>query len=352
MTSKDSFTIFAKAASCPRRDLLIIKLLTMNNEPIAPLRQESVDGSGNRMNNPAGRWEDRVVHDCSHVYSDGTLVFGLFEGKQERIAGLNLIAVTAFLSGVKVLMAQVMTTHVHIIVSGDYMARERFAKELKIKLSRLLNKKFPNSRGAISVSNDPIEGERELMNKIIYVYRNAIAAGWNGMPWRYVGGPGDIFFTDHDELSLEGVPLSDLQRRQIVQLFHTKKKLPDDWRTDERGLLLPHCWMDWKRVENLFRYSRVFIAFMHQSRDLEVSINESGIRSTVKNVQESELRAICRKMCLEMFGKTILSKASVEERLTIAKRIWSERLTYSVSALSRVTLLDKSLLESLFKSGM
>lgn len=320
----------------------------MNHEKFAPARPESAAGMESRMNTSPVRWEDRAVSDCSHVYSDGTLVFGLFEGEQERIAGMNLIAVTAFLSGVKVLMVQVMTTHVHIIVSGDYIARDRFAKELKIKLSRILNKKFPNRSGIISVSNDPIAGERELMNKIIYVYRNAIAAGWNGMPWRYVGGPGDILFTDHDVLSREGVPLSDLQRRQTVHLFHTKKQLPDDWRTDERGLLLPHCWMDWKRVESLFRYSRVFIAFLHQSRDLEVSINESGIRSTVKNIQEGELRVICRKMCLDLFGKTIVSKASVEERLAIAKRIWSERLTYSVSALSRVTLLDKSLLESLF----
>lgn len=291
---------------------------------------------------------DAAVDDCSHVYSDGTLVYGLFEGEEERISGMNLVAVTAFSCNVKILMVQVMTTHIHLIISGNYIARDRFSKELKNKLARVLIRKFPTIGCSISVSNDSISDERELKNKIMYVYRNAIAAGWKGMPWNYVGGPGDIFFVDHNEKAMAGRKLSDYPRYQTHAMFHSRLNLPENWRVDERGLLLPHCWMDWERVENLFRTPKAFIAFMHQSRDMETAINQDNAQKKIENIKESELRVICRKLCREMFGKTILSKASVEERLAIARKVWSERLTYSISALSRVTLLDKSLMESIF----
>ena len=68
---------------------------------------------------PAQLEYDKPVDDCSHVYSDGTLVYGLFEGENERITGMNLVAVTAFSCNVKVLMVQVMTTHIHLIISGN-----------------------------------------------------------------------------------------------------------------------------------------------------------------------------------------------------------------------------------------
>ena len=223
---------------------------------------------------------------------------------------------------------------------------------MKNKLTRILIRKFPNGGCAISVSNDSISDERELKNKIMYVYRNAIAAGWKGMPWNYVGGPGDIFFVDHNEKAMAGRPLSGYPRYQTYAMFHSRLNLPEAWRVDEKGLLLPHCWMDWQRVENLFRTPRAFIAFMHQSRDMEIAINQECTQKKMENVKESELRVVCRKLCSEMFGKTILSKASMEERLSIARKVWSERLTYSISALSRVTLLDKSLLESIFSKKM
>ena len=100
-----------------------------------------------RIEGKIPNWQDNdvAVDDCSHVYSDGTLVYGLFEGENERIAGMNLVAVTAFSCNVKILMVQVMTTHIHLIVSGNYIDRDRFSKELKNKLTRIL-KKVPQWR--------------------------------------------------------------------------------------------------------------------------------------------------------------------------------------------------------------
>ncbi len=298
------------------------------------------------------RQRGRSVNDCSHVYSDGTGVHGLFENRQEIYGGMNLVAVTACYCDVKVLMVQVMTTHIHLIISGSTAARVRFAKDLKIKLGKILTKKYPGTGSRISVSSDPINGELELMNKIMYVYRNAIAAGYKLMPWSYPGGPGNIFFVNHEREASNGKPLSDYSRTQRIEMFHTRLDLPDDWRADEDGRLLPHCWIDWRRVESLYRNPRTFLAFLGQSRDMESSINQETVRQRIESVGESELRAIGRQMCQEMFGRSAMAKASVEERIAVARRIWSERLTYSLSSLSRVTQLEKPLLESILRSRM
>lgn len=298
------------------------------------------------------RQRGRTVNDCSHVYSDGTGVHGLFENEQEIYGGMNLVAVTAFYCDVKVLMVQVMTTHIHLIVSGSAAARVRFAKDLKIKLGKILAKKNPGTGARLSVSSDPISEERELMSKIMYVYRNAITAGYKLMPWLYPGGPGNIFFVNHELEAATGRPLSDFSRTQRIGMFHTRQDLPDDWRVDDDGLLLPHCWIDWRRVESLYRNPRTFLAFLGQSRDMESSISQETARRRIESVGESELRVIGRQMCREMFGRSAMARASVEERIAVARRIWSERLTYSLSSLSRVTHLDKPLLESILCNRM
>ena len=152
------------------------------------------EGGGNgRMK--GGGWEDKAVDDCSHIYSDGTSVNSLFDTRQDKIAAMNMIATLAYSYNVKILVQQVMTTHIHLIVSGAAWDRERFARELRRRLIIWAEDKRHSANGVIMVGNDEIRTERELMNKFMYVYRNAIAAGYPGMPWEYVGGPGNIFFT-------------------------------------------------------------------------------------------------------------------------------------------------------------
>ena len=41
-------------------------------------------------------WEKHPVEDCYHIYSDGTRVSVLFERDEDKVYGMNLIAVLAF----------------------------------------------------------------------------------------------------------------------------------------------------------------------------------------------------------------------------------------------------------------
>lgn len=291
-------------------------------------------------------WADKPVRDCSHVYSDGNAVNSLFDTREEKIAAMNIIAILAYSFNVRILVQQVMTTHVHLIVSGEAVEREGFARELKRRLMLWASWKKHSVHSGILVGNDEIRTERELMNKFMYVYRNAIAAGYPGMPWDYIGGPGNIFFIDHNQVN--GKPVSELSKTERREMLHSKKIPPEGWLHNDEGLVLPHSYVDWRRVEMLFRSPKVFLAFLHQSKNIESAIDLECSKEYVRTVSEKELRATCKKMCLNMFGKATLSRASLEERIAVAQRAWGDRCTYSLSALSRVTLVPKSVLESIF----
>ena len=307
------------------------------NQQIIPY---SKDGRGQNM------WVDKPVDDCSHVYSDGTVVNSLFDGRREKIDAMNMIALMAYSCNVRILVQQVMTTHIHVIVSGGLFDRARFAQELKRRLRILASGKRHSSDGRIPVGNDEISTEKELMNKIMYVYRNAIAAGYPCMPWEYVGGPGDIFFVDHSTVA--GNLVSELSVSRRRAMFHTKVVPPVTWRYNDEGLILPHCYVDWKRVERLFQSPKVFIAFLQQSKNVEAAIDLECSKEYVKAAGEKELRAECRDLLMNMFGKSSPSKAVLDERVAVARKLWGDRRTYSLSVLSRVTLVPQSVLTAIF----
>lgn len=286
------------------------------------------------------------VNDCSHVYSDGKAVNSLFDSREEKIAAMNMTAILAYSFNVKILVQQVMTTHAHLIVSGETVDREGFARELKRRLMIWASWKKHSVHSGIMVGNDVIKTKRELMNKFMYVYRNAIAAGYPGMPWEYVGGPGNIFFIDHDKV--RGKSVSELSKTERREMLHSKKIPPEGWLHNDEGLVLPHSYVDWKRVEMLFRSPKVFLAFLHQSKNIESAIDMECSKEYIRAASEKELRATCKELCLNMYGKAVLSQASLEERLAVAQRVWGDRRTYSLSALSRVTLIPKNMLESIF----
>lgn len=308
--------------------------------------------SGIEANTPKqSGWIDKPVEGYAHIYSDGTNVSILFESREDYIWGMNVIAVTAYQCGILILTLQVMGTHFHLIAKGRPQDCDRFARSIPMKLESFLSrtKRCHAVTGKIRVSNDPIFTENELKTKFMYVYRNAIAAGFPLAPWAYEWGPGDIYFVDHNLWSGRGKRVGEYQVLTRRAMFHTLTALPEEWRCDVEGKLQPHSYVDWKSVEALFRTPRAFLAFMSQKKDVEVAIDrECSSNLAVHRASETELRREAKTLCDSLFGLPSLTKASVEQRVAIAQKLWGDRRTYSLSVLSRVTMVDKNILESIF----
>lgn len=300
---------------------------------------------------PATGWHNPSINDCSHIYSDGTNVSSLFSEKEDKYRIMDMLAITALETGVKILIAEVMTTHFHSIVSGKDIAREHFKRSIKRKLEIWISKKGLKNcvQGELRLSNDPIMDEDELKCKIMYVFRNSLCAGIMLVPWQFEGGPGDIYFINHEEEGKKGKPVCELTANKCRAYFHTLKKLPSEWRFDGNDKrLLPHSYMDWQRVERLFRSLRAFIAFLAQKKDLEVKFDLECSAGVIEKASEKELRKEIRILCRQSYGFDRIAMASIEQRTMLAKRLWSTKRTYSISVLSRISLLPKDYLEGLF----
>ena len=294
-------------------------------------------------------WLDKPVGDCSHIYSDGRNVPVLFETDLDKVEGKNLIAVTALETDVMILMEVVMTTHFHAVTAGKDTNRERFKNEMERKLmiraSRLGLKIVGDSK--IHVRKDDIRTETELKDKIMYDYRNPIAAGLEMMPWHYSGGPGDIFFSDHKSKMAKGRLINELPVLTRRKVFHTKTELPAEWRYADNYEIIPDCYVDWQRLERLFKSPRAVLAFLHQSKEKEMADDAECSREFIRKLGEKELRHIARDYCHILFRKEYVNRLTDQEKIVIAQKMWTERDTYSISALSRATQMDKHILESI-----
>ena len=290
-------------------------------------------------------WIDKTVDDCSHIYSDGTNVPVLFETDQDKIEALNLIAITALETGVTVLMAVAMTTHFHSVVAGLDLSRWRYKTSMERKLD--LRRSRLGVKTRIKVRKDDIPTENKLKDKIMYDYRNPIAAGYGGMPWHYAGGLGDIFFSDHQARISCGALISTLTVDRRRELFHTRIELPRDWTYLPSGLIVPDCYIDYERLESLFRSPKGVLAFMYQSKEKELAEDAFCAREFIKDMGEKELRKVAKDLAKRLFGKEYVTRLTDNEKIIVAQRMWASHSTYSISALSRATHLEKRILETI-----
>lgn len=287
-----------------------------------------------------------AVTDCFHIYSNGKKMNLLFSSRAEKIFMMNLLAITSYSCGIRILVHQVMDTHFHLIVAGKATSCDRFRNKLLVKMVKFIRRKGSRaySNGNFEISMTPINEATELKDKFMYVYRNAIAADFNLMPWEYEWGPGNIYFVDHAAMSCIGRPLSRLSYNAQMKMFHTKVKLPAEWRINDEGMILPHCYIDWKRVENMFGRSRVFIAFMHLGKDKVLNLNTYD----ATKVKEADLRKEAEELCMNIFNCR-LKDANLDQRISIAKKEWVDRRTFSIAMLSRVTLIDETVLRNILE---
>ena len=297
---------------------------------------------------------ERPVDGFAHIYSDGTNVSSLFRSREDFIYGMNAMAVTAYCSGISILTMQLMETHFHLIAKGSPWDCDAFVRSITAKLMMYLTKSGRRFavKGQLNVSNDLISTERELMSKFMYVYRNAANAGFPYAPWEYEWGAGNIYFVNHSLKAGMGRRVDELTCDDRRKMLRTKTPLPGGWRCDDEGLLLPHCYMDWKTAEALFRTVRTFLAFMGQRKDVEADIDrQCSSSAALHRLSETELRREANELCSRTWGLSSLSKASAEQRMAVAQKLWGGRRTYSLSVLSRVTMVDKGVLEGIFGKG-
>ena len=293
------------------------------------------------------QWERHPVKDCYHIYSDGTRMSVLFELPQDKVFARNLIATMAFQYHIRVYCDVVMDTHFHLVAHGKPEDVALFMSQMKRLLIRYFNQTNRSYllKEGIWITADPIHDDVELLDKIIYVLRNPMDAGYPYLPENYPWGVGRLFFQIDSAMAVRRIGDMTIDERRA--LLHTRAPLPDDWEVDANGMLLPRCYIDVDTVHRLFGSPRRFLAFLFVKKKDLAKLDEQCARAFLEKRGDMELRTEANSEGLRLFGREIpyLTEA---ERIQVASILWQKRRTLSRKQLARAVKMKPAIIEAVF----
>ena len=273
-----------------------------------------------------------------HLFSDGTRADIPFGRDEDKTYVWNSIALCSFFSGVRILVATVNDTHFHLLVRGEGKDAERFRRAL---LHRL---RFEFRGDRIDIAMDPVRDRTEVLSKFMYVYRNCLDF-YRKLPWEYPWGSGNIYFSEKLHFN-RGALIGNGYGRAYRKLFKTHKQLPSEWRYNERGMILPECFIDYETVETLFGTVRTWIAFLYVRKEDEARLRQEVEHRYLEHRSILDLRRQGNLYCLKICKRS-LAKAPIEMRLKTAVRMIQDGLSGKSASLAKALYLKPEDLQRL-----
>lgn len=272
-----------------------------------------------------------------HVCSQGLEKGLVFSCDDDFISGVNDIAICLLKFDVKIVCYCLMSNHFHFILYGDGQACRDFVNEYKRRCGiRLrLSKMEVNALGNLQLSFNEIEDAEYLENAIAYVLRNPLAARINIMPYHYKWSSAAIYFKG--ESALEGTPVNDLPERKRNRVLKTKLALPDHYLLNERGMILPECFVDPKLTEAIFRHPSRLMFALAKKVEAEVEL-KFGIAEQV-SYTDAEMKSMVNELISAEFGVRGISSLSNQQKLRLCSMM-KRNYNASVKQICRITRLD------------
>ena len=263
--------------------------------------------------------ETELVYNYWHVYSDGKMADIPFYSDEDKVYAMNSVAIVAFGAGVRVLCVTVNDTHLHVVVYGENGVK--FKDELRRRLIIYLKREGSSEQigDGLFLSCDSIVTRRELLSKIIYTFRNCLDF-YKRMPWEYRFGVGNVYFTEAAQI---GQALGELSYRQQRALLHTNEKMPEKWRIDKYGMLVPGSFVDVQHVENLFLTPKAFLAFLYVRKEDEQAMKQQLHGRYLEERRIQDMRQRGNNLSNSYYGKGLM-RVDLNSRLRVASKMLKE----------------------------
>ena len=119
-----------------------------------------------------------------------------------------------------------------------------------------------------------------------------------------------------------------------------------EWTFNDDGMINPLCFIDIKRIEQLFKSPNRYLYYL--VKKLEGKINLALDQEIKPYVPDKDLREIAGRLAEEMFGSRDVRTLSVKSRLTLARNLKQE-FAASPKQISRMLHLEASILKDFIK---
>lgn len=304
------------------------------------------------IDSPFVKGRDIHVRNCWHFSSDGHFSDCIFHDDVDFRNGMNRVFIVLQKYDVVILAFVLMDNHVHFILYGSFDECNKFIHEYLRRTSIAVNERFGTSHSLerVPVNHQVIDNDTYLKTAICYVVKNPPVAGLKYMGWNYPWGSGSLYFNSQPTWTSsiwtfatsglsrtgnrtiqpfgdEGCSLprlsstSEMSSNQKRKHFKTAAHVPDDLLMMD-GMILPHQFVEYGIVEELFKSARSFNYFMCVTK--EDDIEKRGGSISRLTIPDQEMREHRSRLCLQLFGKEKANTLNTEERLLLGRKLRKE----------------------------
>ena len=282
-----------------------------------------------------------------HLCTPGQLSGILFSSKEDYVYAMNLIALCAalYLRRVKIYTFQVMSNHLHFVLSGSKENVLVFFDEFHRRLHRFYasGKELHKLRG-FKCNLFEINDMNYLRNVIAYVNRNGFVVNRHVTPFSYLWGPNRFFFFPDSDFDAV-VPIAKVSQKERQRIFRTHyNDFPDNY-FFTNGYISPVCYCHISECEAFFHDAHQY--FHYLSRRVE-SFSEIANQLGDKIVYtDDEVFSAAIALSVKNYDIKKLGALGPDQRTELARNL---HFTYHASnkQICRVLGLDKAFVDAMF----
>ena len=281
-----------------------------------------------------------------HVCTDGNAIPWMFKDDEDFRHGLNRIGICKILTGVFVIAYTLMDNHLHFVLYGTMQECKDFINKYKLLLGKWIRQKYGEAEAIRGIPSQiiAIKTPEDLLETIAYIDRNCIMAGFKGIPADYPWGSAKHIFRNSNETDNTSTykKISDYGTIEIREILKTRLQIPGDWTIDSNGMINPTCYLDWKKVEQIFISPVRYIYFL--SKKLEGKIDMIVSQSNNTFIKDKDLRVIVEHLASDMFNCPDIRILKISSRLQIARKLRYE-YACTTKQIGRMLHLDQETLK-------
>lgn len=273
-----------------------------------------------------------------HCATNGLKDDVLFPSVKSFIAGMNRIA-TCFVKSQKsfpvlIFAFCLMDNHVHFILYGTKENCLKFMTAYKTSTEIWFSRHPEEGSGGKKwdIGTWLIPDRNALIEKIIYVLRNPMAAALPFSPTGYRWSSGSLQFTDNSLVKKYAVRLDSMSLFEQRSVLNSHESLPQDWLVLPDGTIWPGCYTEYERVERLFRTAAAFTYELNKK--VEPKVNSEMMEDFV-SLPDQEVKEKALAVAQSLFGKNRIADLTVSQRRTLAAVLKKETET-SVKQIARI----------------
>lgn len=281
-----------------------------------------------------------------HLYTDGRRMEDFLCNEEDFKAAMTALAVTAMLfKKVRIITFELMSNHIHLILSGYSEDCLEFFVMFKARLKRVLSsyERIINW-DCFCAEILSIDSVAALRNEIIYVNRNGFLVNPQYTPFSYPWGGGGAYFTPSLKM-LPAKSVRELGCNKARKLTHYRdvKYLEGLTFIGDIAYIPSFCRTD--IGESMFRDARSYFNSLTRNSEAFSQIAER-LKDSIF-LTDDELYAVAVRYADKTYGNKQLALLSSDQKIQLSKELHF-RYNASNQQIRRLVKLDMRILNELF----